>query len=133
MRNRSNSPSPRLSSQGSRTPSPVRKRKMHSPSNEHYYEVPHHLVILLALFFFSNVFLLTLSIKYWVFIIPFVISILCSYITYRKIDGAALVQVKEMKKSLSSEQVSSILADKNSPFVDNHVRAKLVETTRRHK
>lgn len=133
MRNISPSPSPRLSSRGSKSPSPIRGHSMHSPSNEHYYEVPHYLVGFLAIFLFLNVLLFNLSLKQNWYFIPFFISLLCTYIAYKNIDKAALVQVNEMKSSLSKEQISSILADKNSPFVDNHVRVKLIESTKRHK
>lgn len=125
MRNRSNSPSPY------RSPSPAGYRN-HSPSHEHYYEVPQRHVIFLALFVFLNIILFLVCVKNANFLIPFIISLICSFITYRKIDNAALLQVNQMRKSLSREQVSSILADKDSPFIDNHVRAKLIETTRYH-
>ena len=85
-------------------------------------------------FFLSITFILFIySLKMPILVIPLIVSLACTYVAYKKIDGAALVQVNDMKSSLSSEQISSIIVDTNSPFVDNHVRAKLIETTRRHK
>ncbi|KAK8858078.1 hypothetical protein M9Y10_013178 [Tritrichomonas musculus] len=133
MKIQSQSRSPHIPSRGSRSPSPSYRLSHHSPSNNRYYSVPVHLSTFLTIFVLLNVILFIYSLKMPILVIPLIVSLACTYVAYKKIDGAALVQVNDMKSSLSSEQISSIIVDTNSPFVDNHVRAKLIETTRRHK